>query len=102
MVDPIGVKTVTMVDAAAPRAATAAPNPVAPSTPAAMSASTSGTAQTEANALARSMAAAAPVDPNRIAEIRHAIANGTFPILPATIADRLLALRMEWNSNDKA
>ncbi|WP_375393530.1 flagellar biosynthesis anti-sigma factor FlgM [uncultured Sphingomonas sp.] len=91
-----------MADAAAPRAATAVPNPVTPSTPAATSASTSDTAQTEANALAQSMAAGAPVDPNRVAEIRHAIANGTFPILPATIADRLLALRMEWNSNDKA
>ena len=98
MVDPIGVKTVTMADVAVPRGVTATPVPAATPT----TATASDTAQTQASALARTMASAPPVDPNRVAEIRHAIANGTFPILPATIADRLLALRMEWNSNDQA
>ena len=31
-----------------------------------------------------------------------AIASGTFPILPATIADRLLALKMNWDGHDAA
>lgn len=98
MVDPIGVKTVTTADVPAPRVATTPVNPTPPPT----AATGADTAQSAATALARTLAAEPPVDPNRVAEIRRAIANGTFPILPATIADRLLALRMEWNSNDKA
>ena len=53
-------------------------------------------------ALARSVAASAPVDADRVARIKEAVANGTFPILPATIADRLMAFRYEWMSDDKA
>lgn len=37
-----------------------------------------------------------PVDADRVQQIKRAIANGTFPILPATVADRLLAVRYEW------
>ena len=43
-----------------------------------------------------------PIDEARVAEIKKAIANGTFPISPATIADRLLAFKMNWNGNDQA
>ncbi len=57
---------------------------------------------TSSISIARAMAAAAPINESRVAEIKKAIANGTFPILPATIADRLLALKLEWTSNDKA
>ncbi len=53
-------------------------------------------------ALARSVAASAPVDGDRVARIKAALANGTFPILPATIADRLMAYRYEWMSDDQA
>lgn len=53
-------------------------------------------------ALARSVAASAPVDADRVARIKQAVANGTFPILPATIADRLMAFRYEWITDDKA
>lgn len=102
MVDPIGVKTVTMADVAAPRVAPVGPLPVVTQVAPTPSDTARNTAQSDANALAKTMASAPPVDPNRVAEIRHAIANGTFPILPATIADRLLALRLEWTSNDKA
>lgn len=52
--------------------------------------------------LSRSMAAAAPVDVERVRLIKDAVANGTFPLSPATIADRLIALRYEWMSNDAA
>ena len=45
---------------------------------------------------------APPVDAARVAEIRKAIADGTFPILPATIADRMLALKLDWTSHEKA
>ena len=56
----------------------------------------------ESIALAKSMAASPPVDASRVAAIKKAIASGTFPILPATIADRLMALRLDWNSNETA
>jgi negative regulator of flagellin synthesis FlgM len=56
----------------------------------------------ESIALAKSMAASPPIDASRVAAIKKAIATGTFPILPATIADRLMALRLDWNSNETA
>lgn len=52
--------------------------------------------------VARELGAAPPVDSDRVSRIRQAIANGTFPISPATIADRLLAFKMNWNGNDQA
>ena len=42
----------------------------------------------------------APVDLERVSRIRAAIRNGTFPIYPAKIADRLIALKLEWNPHD--
>ena len=45
------------------------------------------------------MAASPPVDADRVAAIKKAIAEGRFPILPATIADRLIALKLQWNPN---
>lgn len=36
-------------------------------------------------------AGAAPVDADRVAEIRKALEQGTYPILPATIADGIIA-----------
>jgi negative regulator of flagellin synthesis FlgM len=50
--------------------------------------------------LAKAIAAEPPVDADRVAEIRKAIANGSFPILPATIADRLIALSMNWDGHE--
>lgn len=47
--------------------------------------------------LARNLAAQPPVNMDRVAEIKKAIANGDFPILPATIADQMIALKLEWN-----
>ncbi|VVT06744.1 Flagellar biosynthesis anti-sigma factor FlgM [Sphingomonas sp. EC-HK361] len=52
--------------------------------------------------LAAELAAAAPVDLDRIAEIKAAVQAGTFPILPAKIADQLIALRLEWMRDDQA
>ncbi|OYW16361.1 MAG: flagellar biosynthesis anti-sigma factor FlgM [Novosphingobium sp. 12-64-8] len=33
----------------------------------------------------------APVDAERVAQIRHAIQNGTYPVLPTKIADAMIA-----------
>lgn len=48
--------------------------------------------------VAAKLASRPPVDTERVQQIKNAVANGTFPILPATIADRLLALRYDWMS----
>ena len=52
--------------------------------------------------VAAQLAAKPPVDAERVQQIKKAIANGTFPILPATVADRLLAVRYEWMTDDQA
>ena len=52
--------------------------------------------------VARELAASPPVDFERVARIRKAVAEGRFPITPATVADNLLALRYGWTSNDEA
>ena len=52
--------------------------------------------------IARDMAASPPVDVDRVAQIKAAIASGTYPILPETIADRLIALKLDWTPDDKA
>lgn len=96
MMDPIGIKAGTVGDRRLVRVdaakATQAPEPVkAEAQPAA-----------GATQLSSEMAAKPPVDADRVARIKKAIADGKFPTVPATIADRLLALKMEWNPNDKA
>ncbi len=52
--------------------------------------------------VAAQLSASAPVDVERVAKIKEAIAKGTFPLSPSTIADALIAARYEWMSNDKA
>lgn len=41
-------------------------------------------------------AAKPPVDVERVAQIRHAIATNSYPIAAETIADRLIAIKMNW------
>ena len=52
--------------------------------------------------LSASMASQPPINQERIAQIKKAIADGNFPILPATIADQMIALKLSWNNNDAA
>ncbi|WP_294237141.1 flagellar biosynthesis anti-sigma factor FlgM [uncultured Sphingomonas sp.] len=47
--------------------------------------------------LAGAMAEQPPVNSDRVAQIKKAIADGHFPILPATIADQMIALKLNWN-----
>jgi negative regulator of flagellin synthesis FlgM len=101
MVDPIALTGTTPQRQVAPVAATPVTvkvAPVAPETqPQQQAAQT-----TAAGQLAADLSAKPPVDTDRIAQIKKAIQDGTFPILPATIADRMLALRYDWMSDDKA
>jgi len=97
MVDPIGNKAGTVADRRIAPVAPAAPvevaNPVA---------NEAAPVESTAAALSASMAAKPPVDAERVAKIRKAIEDGKFPIYPSTIADRLLALKLEWSPNDPA
>mgnify|MGYP003344923911 CR=1 FL=1 len=92
MVDAVRSTTVTSADlrvaaiSRTPRAA--APTTVATPTPAPQP------------TLAKQLAAAAPIDNDRVRLIKDAIAKGTFPLSPATVADRLIAARYEWMQND--
>lgn len=90
MVDPIGWK------ATRPATRTTSAAPTLPVRPAASPATpTVATAN-----VARQLAASAPVDLERVTRIKKAIAEGSFPMVPSTIADRLLALKLEWNPNE--
>lgn len=100
MVDPIGIKTGAVasqrtVSVVATQAA-AAPKAVQTSTDDAKP------AETEAAELAATMASKAPVDSDRVARIKKAVEEGRFPLVPSTVADRLLAIKMQWNPNDPA
>lgn len=97
MVDPIGNKAGAVADR---RIA-----PVAPAAPAEAAkpvANEAKTVESTAVELSGTMAARPPVDSERVAKIRKAIEDGKFPIYPTTIADRLLALKLEWSPNDAA
>lgn len=95
MVD--GIRAAGVGDNIAPVARAApAPAPVPVITP------RQGDTAPQLAALAKSIATAAPVDEARVSRIKAALANGTFPILPATIADRLMSFRYEWMSDDQA
>lgn len=95
-----GERSVTRIATTAPAtpvASTAAaptPTPTPPASPSPIASQAAG--------VARQLSSSPPVDMERVAAIKRAIADGSFPILPSTIADRLLALRLEWAPNGKA
>lgn len=99
MVDPIAFKGSTP-----PRQV--APVPAAPATVTVLAVAREPQPQqtqaTAAGQLASDLSARPPVDAERVARIKKAISDGTFPILPATIADNMLALRYDWLSHDPA
>ena len=97
MVDPVGIKTGSVaaqrsVNVIATQAASA-PKAVQPRV-------REPVVATESAELASTMAAKSPVDADRVARIKKAIEDGRFPTVPSTIADRLLALKMQWNPQD--
>lgn len=94
MVEPLGVKPATTSDlriGAVTRVAQSAPTRVAPQP-----------AEPAQTRLAAQMAAKPPVDADRVRLIKDAVAQGRFPISPARIADRLIAARYEWMSDEQA
>jgi negative regulator of flagellin synthesis FlgM len=101
-----------MVDSIGPKAPTPRDRRIAPVNGATASVPVASVTDSKAQAaavatspvasLAAEMSAQPPVDTDHVARIKKAIADGTFPISPATIADRFLALRMDWTSHDQA
>jgi negative regulator of flagellin synthesis FlgM len=53
-------------------------------------------AQTGAREAARQMAVRPPVDQERVQVIKKALQEGRYPVVPAKIADRMIAAQMRW------
>ncbi|KQS03365.1 hypothetical protein ASG11_03075 [Sphingomonas sp. Leaf357] len=102
MVDPLGVKPVQTPVLTGERVAPVARVvPTAAVAPNATNETQAGAVSPSAVAsIAKESAASAPVDLDRVARIRKAIADGNFPIYPSTIADRLIASKFDWLRND--
>lgn len=83
---PVGAAQTKSVDAQPVRAAATT------TAPAASAASTSAAPQVETSDAVK--AGSAPVDTDRVATIRRAIENGTYPIIPTRIADAMIAAGM--------
>ncbi len=94
MMESFGIKAAGSVTRIAP---TAPVSPVRSTT----TETTTPVAAPDPTALAKSLSASPPVNTDRVSEIRAAIAKGTFPLLPSTIADQMIALKLAWNPNDK-
>ncbi len=98
MVDPVGLKATASVDR---RLAPVAPvSAVQRAQTASQSVAT--TAASGLQAMTQPAAATPPVDVDRVTKIKQAIQDGKFPLIPSTIADRLIALKLEWNPNEPA
>ena len=53
-------------------------------------------AETSVRETAKAMAARPPVDAERVQMIKRALQEGRYPIVPAKIADRMIAAQMRW------
>lgn len=100
MVDPLGAKPVSHVDRA--RIVPVAPSVAARPSEDGDRRSATGLHASALASAAREMAGKPPVNGERIAEIRRAIREGRYPILPHTIADHMLALKLNWKPDDAA
>ncbi|OYW24084.1 MULTISPECIES: flagellar biosynthesis anti-sigma factor FlgM [unclassified Sphingomonas] len=92
MVDPVGTKPVTQERSLARVAQTA---PIARSRSAVQDDADTVVAGGVASLVA-DYAAKPPIDEERVAQIRRAIATNSYPIVAETIADRLIAIKMNW------
>ena len=100
MVDSVGSRPVTSIGQRA--IARTDGQTRAAATPPAEGSPKTGVALLSGGTTAAAMSASPPVDTDRVATIRKAIAEGRFPLSPATIADRLIALKLDWISNEPA
>lgn len=99
MTDPVGPKAVSAIDR---RIAPVAPVAPAPAAQASVQASAVRADPSTLQALTQPLTAQPPVDVERVAKIKKAIQDGNFPLVPSTVADRLLALKLQWKPNEPA
>ena len=90
MVDPVGIKASAISDLRTD-AVKADAKVAQVAQAAAVQKVASSPVESQASATVKVMAATAPVDVDRVAQIKRAVQEGRFPIYPATIADRLIA-----------
>jgi len=99
MIDPVGTKPFAIRETRAD-----SPKRVEPVAKAAATAPTAAPTRDVSVAAAetvRTMASKPPVDTERVVQIRRAVAEGRFPIHPATIADRLIAFEQGWRADEQ-
>ena len=77
--------------------AVAATGSVASTASAANKPATTAIQQLELSAIASETGKGVPVDTQHVEDVRRAVRNGTYPITPDTIADRMLALKLNWS-----
>ena len=92
MIDPIGVTPGTVpgvrvepqdTTKVVPLQAVRAPQPAA-------------VAETSARETAKALGAKPPVDLERVHQIKRALEEGRYPLVPAKIADRMIAAQLRW------
>jgi negative regulator of flagellin synthesis FlgM len=88
MVEPIGAKAVTTQDRLVVPVAASAQTAKAAAQP-----SEAAAKQLELSALAFDFGKQAPVESKRVEHVR----DGSYPLFPETIADRMLALKLYWS-----
>jgi len=96
VVDAIGPKTVSMPERLAV-SAIASTGSVAATANAANRPTTTASQHLELSAIASETGKGVPVDTQHVEAVRRAVRNGTYPITPDTIADRMLALKLNWS-----
>lgn len=99
MVESIGTKPVK-TDMGVMRIAAAAPAQPARASTNAAATGTGPANVAQAGGLAQALAASPPVDLDRVVRVKQAIADGTYPIEPGTIADSMIALRLQFSKDD--
>ncbi len=97
MVEPIGNRPIS---SAGPRAVTRAEAPSRVASPATGDPAPPATGTVEVAKVASALSESPPVNLDRVAQVRRAIEEGRFPISPATIADSLIALKLDWISRE--
>ena len=98
MVDPLGFRPIDRSERLAPAGDAARKGPVER----AVVAPEPDTVSSQLRTMTRDAAARPPVDHDRVAKIKAAIERDEFPIVPATVADRLIALKLHWDPNESA
>ena len=98
MIDPIGIKPGTVQ---ASRVETNGPTKVVP-LQAVSAPQPAVVAETWARESVKAMAAKPPVDVERVQQIKRALQEGRYPIVPAKIADNIIAAQFRWVEADDA